>query len=80
MQKEKEEEKEEGKHRGYLFQAEVVSLQGLCTHLCQTEGDKTPAGYFLMHYTLERSTNYVEHNEIFDVNFLVKGKHNEAHT
>lgn len=39
MQKEKE-EKEEGKHRGGLFQAKVVSLQGLCTRWCQTEGTK----------------------------------------
>lgn len=31
-------EKEEGKHRGGLFQAEVLSLQGLCTRRCRTEG------------------------------------------
>lgn len=47
MQKEGE-EKEEGKHRVGLFQAKVVSLQGICTCLCQPEEDKTLPGHFLM--------------------------------
>lgn len=38
MQREKEEEKKEGKHRGGLFQAEVVSLQGLCTCIESNRG------------------------------------------
>lgn len=54
-------EKEEGKHRGGLFQAEVLSLQGLCTFQGQTEGGKTLAGHFLMYKTLERSTDITEH-------------------
>lgn len=62
MQKEKEEEKEEGKHRGGLFQTEVVALQGFCTRLCQTEGDRTLAGHFLMCNTVQRSTRYTERN------------------
>lgn len=35
-------------HRGGLFQTEVESLQGFCTRLCQTEGDRTVAGHVLM--------------------------------
>lgn len=51
-------EKEEGKHRGGLFQAEVVSLQGLSTLLCHTVRDQTVAGYFLMCNKLETSRHY----------------------
>lgn len=52
-------EKEEGKHRGGLFQAEVLSLQGICTRQCQTEGDRH-TGWPLpdVQHTGEEQTQY----------------------
>lgn len=59
MQKEQEEEKEEGKHRGGLFQAEVVSLRGLCTCLGQSLRSKNTGLPFpeLQHKAEEQSAS-----------------------
>lgn len=50
-----EKEKKKGKHRGGLFQAEVLSLQGLWIFQGQTDRNKTLAVPFLTYKALERS-------------------------
>lgn len=60
-----EKEKKKGKHRGGLFQAEVLSLQGLCIFQGQTDRNKTLAVHFLTYKPLERSRHY---RAVTDVN------------
>lgn len=60
-----EKEKKKGKHRGGLFQAEVLSLQGLCIFQGQTDRNKTLAVHFLTYKTLERSRHY---SAVTDIN------------